>query len=112
MANSNVGYTAMTFSAINPVQPISKTVGASTTIPNPIQPIPKAVGANILIPDIWDIPEAVGATNKEETTELPRPKRDRLKQQSLIDPVVLLARESTNWQIEPDIDGTGRLEGY
>jgi hypothetical protein len=95
MANPNVGYSAMTLSAINPVQPI-----------------PKAVGANFHIPNIWDIPEAVGAINKEETTELPRPKRGRLKQQSLVDPAVLSARKLTNWQIEPDIDGTGRLEGY
>ena len=30
----------------------------------------------------------------------------------IVDPAVLLARESTHWQIEPDINGTGRLEGY
>lgn len=86
---------------------------------NPVQPIPKAVGANIHIPDIWDIPEAVGATDEEKMTDQApsgsgtlRPRRGRLKQQSIVDPAVLLARESTHWQIEPDINGTGRLEGY
>jgi gag-polypeptide of LTR copia-type len=94
MANPNVGYSAMAFSATNP-----------------IRAIPKTVGANILIPDpIRDIPKAVGATNKEETTGLPRPRRGRLKQQSLVDPVVLSAQKLTNWQIEPDINGTDSSE--
>jgi hypothetical protein len=62
MANPNVGYSVMTLSVINPVQPILK-----------------VVGVNFHIPNIWDIPEVVGAINKEEITELPRPKRGRLK---------------------------------
>jgi hypothetical protein len=69
------------------IRTIPKAVGAGTTILNPIQAIPKAVGA----------------TNKEEMTYqapsrsgTPRKRRGRLKQQSLVDPVVLLARE-LNW---------------
>ena len=81
-----------------------KAVGASTNILDPIRAIPKAVGASTTIFDlIWAIPKAVGATNKEEMTDqalsrsdIPRKRRGRLKQQSLLDPVVLLARELNN----------------
>jgi hypothetical protein len=52
---------------------------------------------------IRTIPKAVGATDKEEMADrapfgsgIPRKRRGRLKQQSLVDPVALLARE-LNW---------------
>ena len=153
MANPNVGYTAMAFSATpravganitipDPIRPISKVVGASTTIPEPIRPISKAVGASTTIPDpIRAIPKAMGAnttildpiraiseamgatTYEEEMTDqapfrtgpsgIPRRRRGRLKQQSMVDPAVLLATPRSYWlessttgQIKPDIDGT------
>jgi hypothetical protein len=81
-----------------------KAVGAGTTILDPIRTTPKVLGACTTILDpIQAIPKAVGATNKEEMTDqapsrsgTPRKRRGRLKQQSLVDPVVLLARE-LNW---------------
>jgi hypothetical protein len=76
----------------------------NTATLDPIRAIPKAVGAGTTILDpIQAIPKAVGATNKEEMTDqapsrsgTPRKRRGRLKQQSLVDPAVLLARE-LNW---------------
>jgi hypothetical protein len=97
----------------------------NTATLDPIQAIPKAVGAGTTILDpIWAIPKAVGATNEEEMTDqapsrsgIPRKRRGRLKQQSLVDPAVLLATPRSYWlessatgQIEPEIDGRGRLE--
>jgi hypothetical protein len=83
------------------IRTIPKAVGAGTTILNPIQAIPKAVGA----------------TNKEEMTYqapsrsgTPRKRRGRLKQQSMVDPAALLARE-LNWTKSSLIwDGRDRLE--
>jgi hypothetical protein len=84
-----------------------------------IRTIPKAVGAGTTILDpIQAIPKAVEAINKEEMTDqalsrsgTPRKRRGRLKQQSLVDPVVLLARELNNWTKSSLIwDGRDRLE--
>ena len=111
MANPNVGYSAMALSA---------TI-RSTTIPEPIRPISKAVGVSTTILDpIRAISEAVGAINKEEITYqapsrsgIPKKRRGRLKQQSMVDPAVLLATPRSYWlessttgQIEPEIEGT------
>ena len=75
----------------------------------PKDTIPKVVGAQAvgagttILDPIRAISKAVGATDREDMTdqtlsrsEIPRKRRGRLKQQSLVDPVVLLARELNN----------------
>jgi hypothetical protein len=67
---------------------------------------------------IQAIPKVVGATNKKEMTDQApsrsgtlRKRRGRLKQQSMVDPAVLLARELNNWTKSSLIwDGRDRLE--